>query len=143
VPRDADRLRGEIEELFDELWRVPTFAGLRPGFRPQIDCYRTEDPPELTVVAELPGVEPGDVELVVRGRELVLEGVRRRPSAEHRAYSRVEIEHGPFHRRITLDEDVDSDAARTSFERGVLTIVLPIAERRPPAPISIEVRASG
>ena len=33
-----DRLRGEIEELFDELWRVPRFSGLRRGFRPQVDC---------------------------------------------------------------------------------------------------------
>ena len=143
VPRrdDVHRLQGEIEELFDELWQVPTFAGLRQGFRPQVDCYRTEDPPELTVVVELPGVAPEDVQVAVRGQELLLEGVRRRPeSPTGRAYSRVEIEDGPFQRLISLGEEVDSSAARTTFERGMLTIVLPIATRRPPSRVSIDIR---
>jgi HSP20 family protein len=139
---DVDRLQGEIEELFDELWRVPTFAGIRTGFRPQVDCYRTTDPAELTVVVELPGIEPGDIQIAVRGQELLLEGVRRRPNAAGRAYHRIEIEHGPFQRRITLGEDVDTDGAHTTLERGMLTIVLPIAQRPPPqARVVIEVRA--
>jgi HSP20 family protein len=138
---DVDRLQGEIEELFDELWRVPSFSGLRTGFRPQVDCFRTADPPELTVVMELPGVEPGDVQIAVRGQELLIEGVRRRPNAAGRTYHRVEIEHGPFQRRITLGDDVDTDGARTSLERGMLTIVLPLAKRPPPqVRVEIQVR---
>ena len=43
--RDIDWLRGEIDDLFSELWQIPRFAA-RGSFRPQIDCYRTEDPPE-------------------------------------------------------------------------------------------------
>jgi HSP20 family molecular chaperone IbpA len=83
------------------------------------------------------------VQVVVRGQELLLEGVRPRPeSPADRAYSRVEIEHGPFQRRISLGEEVDSSAARTTFERGMLTIVLPIATRRPPSSVSIVVRTS-
>jgi len=142
VPRrdDVHRLQGEIEELFDELWQVPTFAGLRRGFRPQVDVYRTEDPPEITVVVELPGVAAEDVQVVVRGQELLLEGTRRRPKAAGRAYKRVEIEDGAFQRRISLGEDVDSTAARTSFERGMLTIVLPVTSPRPARAVSIEVR---
>jgi HSP20 family protein len=144
VPRrdDVDRLQDEIEELFDELWRVPSFTGLRPGYRPQADCYRTEDPPELTVVVELPGVAPDNLEIVIRGQELLLEGFRRLASPDGRTYSRVEIAHGAFQRRISLGEDVDTTAARTSFERGILTIVLPIAERQAPreARVTIEIR---
>jgi HSP20 family protein len=139
---DVDRLQGEIEELFDELWRVPSFAGLRTGFRPQVDCFRTQDPPELTVVVELPGVDPADIQVAVRGRELLVEGVRRRPNAAGRAYARVEIEHGPFQRRISLAEDVDVDRARTTLERGMLTIVLPLAPRPPQLTrVVIEVRS--
>ncbi len=137
---DVDRLQGEIEELFDELWRVPSFTGLRRGYRPQADCYRTEDPPELTVVVELPGVAPDDLEIVIRGRELLLEGVRRRPSPDGRTYSRVEIEHGAFQRRIPLGEDVDPSAARATLERGMLTIVLPIADREEPHDVTVTVQ---
>src|SRR5436305_696949 len=45
--RDVDELRGEIEELFADLWQVPRFSGIRHGFRPQCDCFRTDDPPAL------------------------------------------------------------------------------------------------
>jgi HSP20 family protein len=139
---DVDRLQGEIEELFDELWRVPSFSGLRTGFRPQVDSYRTQDPAELTVVVELPGIDPADIQVAVRGRELLVEGVRRRPDAAGRAYHRVEIEHGPFQRRITLGDDVDVEKARTTLERGMLTIVLPLAPRPPQlARVAIEVRS--
>src|SRR2546421_11799621 len=52
--RDIDYLQGEIQELFADLWQVPRFAGLRRGFRPQSDCFRTEDPPAPPVLTALP-----------------------------------------------------------------------------------------
>ena len=55
---DMERLHGEIQELVDELWHLPRFAGGRRSFRPQADCIRSEDPPELRVIVELPGVDP-------------------------------------------------------------------------------------
>ena len=57
---DVDKLHEEIEELFADLWQVPRFSGLRRGFRPNVDCFHTDDPHELTVVVELPGVDPGE-----------------------------------------------------------------------------------
>ena len=68
--RDDERLRGEIEELFAELWQVPRFAGLRGGFHPRADCVRSDDPPRLTVVVELPGVNADDVHILASPREL-------------------------------------------------------------------------
>jgi HSP20 family protein len=139
-PDDVDRLRDEIEDLFDELWRVPRFSGLRRGFRPQVDCSRSEDPPELTLVAELPGVDPDGLHVVLEGRTLLLEGERRRPATAGRP-SQVEIEWGPFARRIALSDDVDPDGARSLYEHGILTIVLPIREPRPAqGAVPIEVR---
>ena len=63
--RDIDRLQGEIEELFADLWQVPRFSGLRSGFRPSVDCYTTEEPPQLVVVACLPGVDPASIEITL------------------------------------------------------------------------------
>src|SRR3954453_7862752 len=74
--RDIDKLHEEIEELVADLWQVPRFAGTRRGFRPNIDSYHTDDPHELTVVVELPGVEPSSLELVVGERTLVISGER-------------------------------------------------------------------
>jgi HSP20 family molecular chaperone IbpA len=56
--RDIDKLHDEIEELFADLWQVPRFVGGRRGFRPNIDSFHTDEPHALTVVVELPGVDP-------------------------------------------------------------------------------------
>jgi HSP20 family molecular chaperone IbpA len=74
-----DRLRGEMEELFADLWQVPRFTRRRGGFRPQIDCYRTERPPSLTVIVELSGVDPSKIQIYADERTLVVSGERRGP----------------------------------------------------------------
>jgi HSP20 family protein len=137
--RDDERLRGEIEELFADLWQVPRFAGLRGGFHPRADCYRSDDPPRLTVVVELPGVDAADVQISASARELVISGERPRPDGPVR-YQQIEIDYGPFQRRIPLAEEIDPDAVTAGYESGLLTIVLPLA-RRPERPVPIEVRS--
>ena len=127
---DFERLQGEIQDLIDELWQVPRFSGLRRGFRPAIDVFVTEDPPELHVVVELAGVDPATVQLFADERTLVFAGERRRPGGARR-YQQMEIEYGPFQRRIALAERVDPSEARAEYRRGLLTIVLPIAQSRP------------
>lgn len=127
---DIDRLHDEIQELANELWHVPRFAGGRRGFKPQVDCIRSEDPPALHVVVELPGVEPSELQVIAADRVLVVAGVRRRPPLRGR-YQQMEIEYGPFQRRIPLDEPVDTSAATARYEHGMLTVVLPIAASPP------------
>lgn len=136
--RDIDRLQDEIEELFSELWQVPRFAGLRQGFRPQVDCYRSADPAELTVVVELPGVDPADVQVAATPRAVLVSGVRRRPVEPRRVYQQMEIDDGPFQRKVSLGEDVDTASTRASYANGLLTIVLPIATS-PPGPVKVTV----
>ncbi len=139
--RDLDDLQGEIQELFADLWQVPGFAGLRRGFRPQCDCFRTDDPAVLHVVVELPGVDPESVEVSASGRLLVIGGTRERPKVPGARYQAMEIEYGVFERRVELGEDVDSTKATATYELGMLKIVLPIARRETEqAPTPIEVK---
>lgn len=129
--RDVDRLQEELEELFSDLWRVPGFSGPRAGFRPRVDCFHTDDPHTLTVVVELPGVDPRSVRVAVGERMLAIAGERPRPRVPGRVYQQMEIAYGPFERRVRLVEDVDPERAAATFEHGVLTIELPAAERAP------------
>jgi HSP20 family protein len=132
VPRKKDqfeRLQGEIQELIDELWQVPRFSGLRRGFRPQVDVVRTDDPEEFRVVIELAGVDPEQVSVHADGSTLLVSGERRR--ACRGRYFHMEIEYGPFQRRIQFSEQVDPANARAEYRRGLLTVTLPIAERAP------------
>jgi HSP20 family protein len=142
-PNDIDRVHEEIQELIDELWQAPRFAGGRRGFRPQVDCIRSEDPPALHVVVELPGVDPTELQVIAADRVLVVAGVRRRPPLRGR-YQQMEIEYGPFQRRIPLDEPVDTNAATARYEHGMLTVVLPIAASQPKVErVTIRIGARG
>ena len=119
----------QLEDLFAELWQLPSFTARR-GFRPQVDCYRSDDPPAVTVVVDLPGIEPDDVEITVTERTVNIVGERRRPQRETRlSYRQMELEYGPFQRRVSLAEDVDPDCAEAHYERGQLTIVMPLARK--------------
>jgi HSP20 family protein len=127
--RDVDKLQEEIEELFADLWQVPRFSGIRHGFRPNVDCFHTDDPHTLTVVVELPGVDPGSLQIVAGERLLVIAGDRKRPKVPGRVYQQMEIETGPFQRQVRLVEDVDPSRAQATLENGVLTVVLPVDEQ--------------
>jgi HSP20 family protein len=143
MPRDPiDRLRGEMEELFADLWQVPRFARRRGGFRPQIDCYRTERPAALTVVVELGGIDPAKVQIYADERTLVVSGERRRPRCVGRVYQQMEIDYGRFQRQVALSADVDVAASKATYRRGILKIVLPLAKKpAPPERIAIPVRS--
>lgn len=109
-----------------ELWDVARFSGPRRGFQPQCDCYRTDDPPALHLVLELPGVDPADVRIVTLDTTLVVSGVRERPHPAAARYHQVEIEYGPFERRLELAEDVDTEAATATYEAGMLRLEVPL-----------------
>jgi HSP20 family protein len=139
--RQRDELQQEIQELFSDLWQVPRFSGLRSGFRPHVDCFRTED--SLTVLVELPGVDPATVDLVVAEGNLYLAGKRERPRGEGQVYQQMEIDYGTFRRQVALNADVDVTGAHASYDRGILTIVLPLAQRpATPERVVIEVTRS-
>jgi HSP20 family molecular chaperone IbpA len=134
--RDIDRLQGEIEELFADLWTVPSYSGIRAGLRPQVDCFRTDDPPALTVVVELAGIDPDTLRIVIGERRLSVAGERPRPGGGSRRYEQMEIEYGPFERRVQLTEAVAAGEATAAYENGMLTISLPLAPPEPePEPV--------
>jgi HSP20 family protein len=116
-----------------ELWAVSRFSSGRRGFQPQCDCYSTDDPPALHLLLELPGVDPADVRIVAVGTTLVVSGVRERPHPTAVRYHQVEIEYGPFERRIELAEDVDADAAAATYEAGMLRLEVPLTGLQAPA----------
>lgn len=139
--RDIDELAGEIQELFADMWQVPRFsAGLRQGYRPQVDCYRTDDPPALNVVVELPGIDPSSVEVAVRGNAITIGGERARPRVTGAHYLAMEIEYGSFQRRIDLGVEIDPTNVTATYDKGMLKIVLPLAPERRDEKVEIEVR---
>src|SRR6476661_2446062 len=103
--RSMDELQREIQELFSDLWQVPRFSGLRAGFRPNVDCYRTKD--AIIVLVELPGVDTANVDIFVAEGTLYVSGERKRPRGDGQTYQQMELDYGPFRRQIALGSDVD------------------------------------
>jgi HSP20 family protein len=134
-------LRGELDELFADLWQVSHIGGLRRGFRPQLDCFQTEDPATFTVVMDIAGIEPERVRVTTSDRALVISGERHRDESGGRTYQQMEVEYGPFQRVIQLPEDADPAKAEATYDKGLLRIVMPIAKPAPQVrPVPIRVR---
>ena len=126
--RDRDRLKSEMEELFADLCQVPRLVASKRGFRPAVDVYRAAEPPAVTVVVELAGVDPEATELVLADGVLAIRGVRSRAAGEQRIVH-MELDYGPFEREVRIPEPVDAEAAEATYSRGLLVVRLPIAER--------------
>lgn len=137
---EIERLKDEMEELFADLSQLQRHIGRHRGFRPLVDVYRTDDPPAVTVVTELAGVDPAEVELSVADGVLTIRGTRRRGGAAcARTYHHMEIDYGSFERRIALDQAVDADAAEASYRNGVLTVVLPLVAAKTQGPLRVRI----
>jgi HSP20 family protein len=134
-PRDLfagfERMRREMDELFGDVFERST--GLRGrGFSPSVDVFYVDNPPRAVVRAELAGIDVERVALEIRGRQLLIAGERLPGEAAGRLYQQIEIEHGPFRRVVELGVDVEAEAARASYEDGVLEVEVPLARRDEP-----------
>lgn len=104
---------------------------------PAIDAYRTEE--ALVVLVELPGMQPGDVDIQVQEGVLTISG-ERRPASDvpEEAWLRRERAVGAFERSFTLPEGTDPDNIAASFQDGVLEIAIPHPPEQKPRRIQID-----
>jgi HSP20 family protein len=128
-----DRVRREMDELFGDVWgRTGLTSRRASGFSPPLDVYycnldrEAPGDPKAIVKVDVSGVELGKVSLEVSGRRLVIAGERPVQETEGRVYEQLEIPRGPFRRTVELSADVNPEAARATYEDGVLRIELPL-----------------
>ena len=138
-----DRMRREMDELFGDVLER-SFGGRRAGFSPRVDVSYAPDPPRAIVTAELAAISPDDLELEVRGRELVIAGHRAPVDVtEGRAFQQIEIETGPFRRTVQLGADVVADQARATYTDGLLRVELPLKQPEDTPRRSVPVEVTG
>jgi len=127
-----ERMRREMDELFGGVFDRSLAPHRRAGFTPRVDVSYVGDPPRAIVTAELAGVDINQIDLEVRGRELIISGSRGAlDESEGRVYQQIEIEHGPFRRTIQLGADVAADEAKAPYDDGVLRVELPLVQPDP------------
>lgn len=126
-----DRMKKEMDRLLSNFG-----SGIGPGTRleqrtgvyPLMNVY--DDGESFVVRAEIPGVNPGDLDISVAGDTLTLRGERKAPEVcEGACYHRRELSTGTFRRALTLPTQVDNAKVSANFVDGVLEILLPRAEQ--------------
>jgi len=140
---DVEKLHSEVLRAFNDSCVMAARQPYRGrGFRPAADAYFEEDSREIVVRFELPGMALDDIELLVDRRELVVRGERAFPTREGRVYQQVEVDYGPFERRVRLLVDVDPEVTTATYEAGVLEVRLALTEREPGAR-KIDIQSGG
>jgi HSP20 family protein len=108
------------------------------SWAPPVDIYETEG--NLVVKAELPGVDPKQVEVRVEDNTLYLKGERKFENEENKEnYHRVERAYGTFVRSFALPGSVEPDKVAAEYNDGLLTITIPKREEAKPKTVKINV----
>jgi HSP20 family protein len=117
--REMDRV---FERFLEPLWEeMPAATG---EWAPSLDISETKD--ALVVKAEVPGVDPKDIEISLRGDYLTVRGEKRHEKEEKdEKYHRVERSYGSFMRAVQLPAATDANKVTATFKNGLLTITLP------------------
>ena len=117
-------------------WPGPE-AATATTWLPPVDIF--EEPDEIRLVAEVPGVKPEAVNISVVGNLLTIKGTKEQ-TAEEKAEKvhRYERTYGPFERSFTLSASIDPNKIKATYSFGVLTIMLPKAETAKPHLIKVE-----
>jgi HSP20 family protein len=103
---------------------------------PAIDVERGQS--ELTVRADLPGIQPDQVKIEVQNGVLTISGQQERQDDENeRAYVRHERRYGSFMRAIPLPEGVDPSQITAKTSNGVMEITIPLPEKASQGPVTI------
>ncbi|HVI27407.1 Hsp20/alpha crystallin family protein [Hansschlegelia sp.] len=135
IDRLFDRMAAGIE--FPAMERLFERAGA-DGFAPAIDITETKD--EYKLVAEMPGLEPSQVDVSVTGDTLVIKGEKKRETEKTEGGVHVsERTFGSFRRSFQLPDDVDANQIEADHRNGVLTVRLPkTGEARQPKKIEVK-----
>jgi HSP20 family protein len=136
--RGATTLQEHINRVFgDMLERAGEESNLTP-WAPAVDIFETEH--ELVVKADLPDVNPQDLDIRVENNILTIRGERKfENKVNEENYLRVERAYGSFSRSFSLANSVKSDAIRADYQNGVLALSIPKREEAKPKQIKVNV----
>jgi HSP20 family protein len=143
-----DDLRREFDRFFQEAETlVPLPAATVTGsawtaFVPPVDIHETDR--DYIIAAEVPGIEPKDIDVRLEGHTLTIRGEREQKQEQDvGTMHRTERSYGAFSRAFTLPQDVQADSINAKFRNGVLTITVPKSQTAPSKQVQIESEETG
>ena len=138
------QFRSEMDRLLDTFVREPfgavewPFAG-QERWTPAIDIAEGDE--EVTIRAELPGIDPKDLDVSISGNQLVLTGEKKESAEdEGKDFCHSETSYGVFRRSVPLPEDIDTEDVDAEFVNGVLTLRLKKSQPTTPKRVKVKVK---
>ncbi|MGH1537089.1 MAG: Hsp20/alpha crystallin family protein [Gammaproteobacteria bacterium] len=135
-PMDSFReFRGELDRIFHS--NTDAYSDTATDWVPAVDIKEVKDAYE--VVADVPGVEPKDIDVSLEDGVLTVKGERKSEiKDEADGYTRTERSYGSFYRRFTLPDTADAENITAKTEHGVLKLHIPKKEKALPKKISVQ-----
>lgn len=124
----------DLDAVTRGLLSSQTGSDRSPRFMP-MDLYKVDDHYVLT--ADLPGVDPGSVDVSVDNGTLTLTAHRSARSEDSVQWLASERFFGTYRRQLALGEGIDSTKISATYENGVLTVTIPLAERAKPRRVEV------
>jgi HSP20 family protein len=139
--KEMNKMKRDMERLFDRFWSE-CGVGLFPGEVPEgpcMDVSETED--SVILKAELPGIDPKDVEVTVTDDRLIIKGEKKEETRKDDGlHHRVERKFGSFSRSVALPCRVSVDQIKATYKKGVLEVKMPKCGPGKAAAVKVKVK---
>jgi HSP20 family protein len=136
--RELDRVRHDFEELLDLSLGSGASREQRGPFTPAIESFI--DSGKLIIRADLPGVDPKDVDVTVTGDQLTIRGTReQRVDEQSFSFIHREFSYGSFERTVRLPGGVKVEDVKASYRNGVLELTMPVPKESKSRKVTIQV----
>lgn len=141
------KFRDEFDGMFDRFFKEPFFDTVdtamslfdKDSFAPACNIEEHED--KYMIVAEMPGVDPDDIEIELDDYSISIKGKREEKletKDESKQMHMVEHSYGSYYRSFTLPENIDSNDITADYKNGILTIDIPKTSESNKRKISIK-----
>jgi HSP20 family protein len=139
--RGLSTLQDQINRVFNEAFERRADGSNLTTWAPAVDIFETEN--ELVVKADLPDIDPKDLDIRVENNILTIRGERKfERNVNEENYLRVERAYGTFSRSFSLSNTVNTESIKAEYQNGVLTLHVPKREEAKPRQIKINVETT-
>jgi len=136
---DLFDVRKDINELFSRFFTNTPWSGEGVASMPLVEAWIDKDQKTYHVRAELPGIDPKDVQLNVQGNTLTIHAERKQSQENKEAnYLHREFSYGYFDRVLLLPEGTEADKVNAEYNNGVLEVTAPVSAAALPRKVEIK-----
>ena len=140
-PFRSSSLQDQFNRLFHEAFDRSSEEANLTAWAPAVDIFETEH--ELVVKADLPDIQPEELDIRVENNILTIRGERKfEKQVNENNYLRVERSFGSFTRSFSLANTVNTEAIKAEYKNGVLSLSIPKREEAKPKQIKVNVESA-